>query len=106
MAGIALRTIPEAVAAGTADVWIAGREGDVVLRVDPATNSVSQTITVGDQPISIAADGDTVWVGCAGTGEVWHLARDGTTLATIDVGGVPTDIAVGGGRVYVTVRGE
>lgn len=102
--GIALRGVPEVVSSGTHDVWIAARDNDIVMRVDPSTNSVSQTISVGDQPMSIAADGDTVWVGCAGTNEVWHLAHDGTVLAKIGVGGVPSDIAVGGGRVYVTVR--
>ncbi len=102
--GIALSATPQAIAAGAGGVWIAGRDGDVVLRLDPGASGVSQTIAVGDQPISVAVDGDTAWVGCAGTYEVWHLAHDGTVLSKTFVVGVPSDIAVGDGRVYVTVR--
>jgi YVTN family beta-propeller protein len=102
---IALRAVPDAIAAGPDAVWIAGREDDVVLRIDPGSNSVSKTINVGDQPVSLAIDGQTLWVGCAGAEEaVWQIDVDGTVKAKIDVGGVPTDIAVGDGRIYVTVR--
>jgi YVTN family beta-propeller protein len=103
-AGIALRAVPGAIAAGPNAVWITGPEDDVVLRLDPATNSVSQTITVGSEPVSVALDGDTVWVGCASIREVWRLAQDGSVLAQVNVGGVPSDIVVANGRVYVTVR--
>ena len=103
--GIALRAIPDAIAVGPDSVWIAGREGDVVLRIDTNSNSVSQTIAVGDQPVSIAVDGQILWVGCAGIEEaVWQLDADGNVLAKIAVGGFPSDIAVHDGRVYVTVR--
>ncbi len=103
---VALRAVPEAMAAGTDVIWIAGTESDSVLRLDPRTRSVTKTIAVGDQPISIAADGDTVWVGCAGAQEVLHLSLDGEQLAAIPVHGIPTSIAVSGGRVYVTVRAQ
>ena len=103
---IALRAVPGAVASGSDAIWIAGREDDVILRVSPSTNSsVSQTIPVCDQPVSIAVDGAALWVGCAGAEEaVWRLADDGSVFAKIKVGGVPSDIAVGDGRVYVSVR--
>jgi class 3 adenylate cyclase/streptogramin lyase len=103
-AGIALRAVPGAIVAGVDSVWIAGPQDDVVLRLDPNTNSVSKTITVGATPVSIALDGNTIWVGCAGSREVWHLDQDGSVLAKVDVRGVPSDLAVGDGRVYVTVR--
>ncbi|MEP7360818.1 MAG: adenylate/guanylate cyclase domain-containing protein [Chloroflexota bacterium] len=104
VAAIALRSVPGAVAAGPGVVWVAATSSDAILRLDPQTNNVAQTIAVGDQPISIAADGDTVWVGCAGAQAVWHLSRDGEQLAMIDVRGVPTSIVVAGNHVYVTVR--
>ena len=106
-AGVALGTTPDTIVAGASAVWVAGLEDDLVLRLDSGT-SVSQTIEVCDQPVSLAEEADTIWVGCAGTGELWHMARDGTSLAQIDLGGVPSDIAVGtgasAGRIYVTVR--
>ena len=102
--GIATRAVPGAMATSTDAVWIAGREADVVLRIDPVSNSGSETIAVCDQPVSIAVEGSIVWVGCAGEQEVWRLGADGESTAKIDVGGVPSDLAVADGRVYVTVR--
>lgn len=102
--GIALRTMPGAIAANANAVWITGPEEDVVLRLDPATNSVGQTVAVCSNPVSAALDGDTVWIGCAGSREVWHLSNDGTVLGEVSVLGVPTDIAAGPSRVYVTIR--
>jgi hypothetical protein len=102
--GIATRAVPGAMATSSDAIWIAGRENDVVLRIDPVTNSGSETIQVCDQPVSIAVDGSTVWVGCGGEQEVWQLGSDGKPTAKIDVGGVPSDLAVADGRVYVTVR--
>lgn len=99
---ISLRYVPDAVAAGT-DVWVTSRASDSLLRIDTQGNSVSATIQVGDQPTSIALDGQDVWVGVAGPKQVWHLTRDGTPVHQIDVGGVPTDIAIEGDHVYVTV---
>lgn len=102
---IPLRSVPDEVAAGTTDVWVTSRAGDAVLRIDPQTNSVSNTILVGDQPVALAVDGETIWVGLAGTHEVLHLDRDGNKLTTTAVGGVPTDIALAEDHVFVTVRG-
>ena len=99
---ISLRYVPDAVAAGT-DVWVTSRASDSLLRIDPQTNSVSATIQVGDQPASIAIDGEDVWVGLAGPNQVWHLTRERVAVHQIDVGGVPTDIAIAGDHVYVTV---
>jgi YVTN family beta-propeller protein len=103
VAGIALRQVPAAMAAGSTGVWITSRESDATLRMDTATNSVSQTIAVADQPVAIGVDAETVWIGCAGPHEVWHLGIDGTVLSKTFVAGVPTDIVIVDGRVYVTV---
>ena len=104
VAGIALRQVPDNMAAANGDVWIASRDEDVVIRMDAANNSVIQSIPVADQPVAIGIDGESVWVGCAGPREVWHLGRDGTVLSKTFVAGVPTDIVIVEGRVYVTVR--
>jgi len=102
--GIATRAVPGAMATSSDAVWIAGRDADVVLRIDPVSNSGSETIAVCDQPVSIAVEGSSVWIGCAGEQQVWQLNADGEAAAKIDVGGVPSDIAIADGRVYVTVR--
>jgi len=103
--GIALRTVPAEVAAGDRDVWISGPADDTLVRVDPLTNAVAATIPICDQPQAIVVDGESLWVGCAGAQEVWHLDREGKTLSKVSVGGVPTAIAIGDGRLYVAVSG-
>jgi len=92
------------ISAGTNDIWVASNASDVVLRLDPASNEVKATIVVCDQPTAIAADGDGAWVACGGSGQVWHLGQDGEVLSQTEVGGVPTDIAITPGGVFVTVR--
>ncbi len=101
---IALRYVPESISAGGSDVWITSRASDYVMRLDPRTNSVTGSIAVCDQPVAIAADGETAWVACAGTREVWHIDREGAAISKTSIDGVPTDIVVANGRVYVTVR--
>lgn len=101
--GIALGGVPDDVAVSATDVWVTSRAADLLIRVDSATNSVSNTILVGDGPSSLAADTSGVWVACAGAGQVWHLDRTGRVLARIGVGGRPTALALGGGRVWVAV---
>jgi DNA-binding beta-propeller fold protein YncE len=101
---IPLRYVPDAIAAGPDDIWITSSASDTLLRLDPTTNAVAATTSVCDQPTAVAADGGGAWVACRGTQEVWHLDHAGAVLSKTDVGGVPTDIAVLGGRVFVTVR--
>jgi YVTN family beta-propeller protein len=101
---IPLRYVPDSIAAGPTDVWIASSASDTLLRLDPATNAVAATTPVCDQPAAVAADVDEVWVACRGTHEVWHLDHGGGLLSKTAVGGAPTDIAVLGDRVFVTVR--
>ncbi len=103
--GISLGATPESVAVGERDVWVAMQESDQLKRVDSQTNAVSATIDVCDQPVSLAVDGEGVWVGCAGSLEVVHLDREGSVIGRVAVGGVPSDIAVGSDQVFVAVRG-
>jgi DNA-binding beta-propeller fold protein YncE len=103
-AGIALRATPDLVAVSSTDVWVTSRAADLVLRVDPTSNSVSATVAVDDAPVSIVADGDTIWVGCAGTREVWHIDREGKVLTRTNVGGVPAALAISGDTIFVAVH--
>ena len=52
-------------------------EGDQVFRISPATNSVTETIPVGDGPAVVApAEGD-VWVTNFEGGSVWRIRPSG-----------------------------
>lgn len=70
--------------------------------IDPETNRLVASISVGDGPTSIGVEGGNVWV----------LNRDAQTISLVDgetralvktfgVGATPTDLAVGAGRVWV-----
>lgn len=50
---------PRRVAVGTDAVWVAA--ADVVAKIDPARNMISQVVPVGFEPQAIAVGEDTVW---------------------------------------------
>ena len=66
VARVALTGQPVAVAVGAGSAWVVDADG-VVSRIDPATNTVSATITIGGAPHGIAVFGDQVWVAVAGS---------------------------------------
>ncbi len=57
---------PVALAASTDAVWVADDVAGTVVRIDPATNSVTATIRVGSAPAGVAVLGDRVWVSLGG----------------------------------------
>jgi YVTN family beta-propeller protein len=56
---------PTALAVGADAVWVASASAGTVLRIDPATNAVASTITIGGAPVGVAVSGTTVWVAVA-----------------------------------------
>jgi YVTN family beta-propeller protein len=68
-------------AVGVGGVWVtsdyrvnAAAEDVVVVRIDPRTNRVVETIAVGGHPIDVAATEDAVWVSVADPGTVLRIA--------------------------------
>ncbi|HSS74485.1 MAG TPA: BTAD domain-containing putative transcriptional regulator [Gaiellaceae bacterium] len=108
---------PTAIAATDDAVWVANRfvgsrEGKfgvsgkrgTVSRIDPVTNAVAATITVGHEPFSIAAGQDAVWVANRTDFTVSHIdAHTNHVTKTIRIGNRPQGIAVGDGGVWVSV---
>jgi YVTN family beta-propeller protein len=72
-----------------------------LLRIDPATNSVTGAIRVGAQPTGVALGRGHVWISTAGDGRVWNV--DTKTLAASNhlVEESPLGVAVHGNVVYV-----
>ncbi|HYN36847.1 MAG TPA: hypothetical protein VEV82_07700, partial [Actinomycetota bacterium] len=79
-AEVFLQGEPASISADGDDIWVGLQGGDLV-RIDPSTNEVAQTIDVGSSIVEVAADEGLVWV--AGTAE-------GTELETI-IGGPKAD---------------
>src|SRR5262249_53712384 len=77
---------------------------DRLVRIDPKTNRVTQTIPVGRKASGVAADGRFVWVANAGDGTVWRIDSETSRVLKIAVHATPTGIAVAGGYA-VTANG-
>jgi YVTN family beta-propeller protein len=109
-----LGTIVAALAVGGGSVWAASSApkgpGSVVWRLDPTNLRVTQTTSFGGEVASRAPPQDLAF----GAGAVWVASYDDGTVVRIDptsgniskvihVGGRPSGIAVGDGKVWVTV---
>jgi YVTN family beta-propeller protein len=97
---------PNGITVGGGSVWVANTGDDSVSRIDPASNSVKEQ-PVGEAPLGIAYGADAVWVANSGDGTVSRLnPTTGNEVASIHVGNSPRRIAIGGGKVFVTVQSQ
>ena len=81
---------PTEVAAGEGANWVTNADGHTVSRIDPGTNAVVETITVGNGPSGIAIGDGAVWVVNSLDGTVSRIdPGTNTVVQTIDVGGGP-----------------
>jgi DNA-binding beta-propeller fold protein YncE len=88
-------------------MWLIDEPESVVRKMDPATNTVLETIALYPDPHSIAFDGQRMWITC----------RDSSTIVKVDVatsqivgtiaiptGSRPDDIAFDGKYMWVTAE--
>src|SRR5882672_1046366 len=62
---------PDWIAIDEASVWISNQEKNSVVRVDPNTNQITNTIKVGSKPCSGLGVGfGSVWVPCCGQSQI------------------------------------
>jgi DNA-binding SARP family transcriptional activator len=111
-ANVALGAIPVSLAIAGGSVWIGAENptgpGAAILRMDERTARVNQTIVLGGTgyppSVDVASGVDAIWVAFYDKGEVERIdPTTGAVVARIRVGGHPSGIAVGEGRVWVTV---
>jgi streptogramin lyase len=74
---------------------------DSLVRIDPTTNAVTETMSVGRKASGVAADGRYVWVSNAGDGTVWRIDPARKKVLKINAHGTPTDVAVAGNFAVV-----
>jgi YVTN family beta-propeller protein len=93
---------PIAVAAGAGGIWAANVDEGTVARIDPSSNRLVTTVTVGDLPSAILVHTGRVWVADRGDRTV-SVIDPGTNrvVARIPVGGGPTALAAGAGSIWV-----
>jgi YVTN family beta-propeller protein len=94
---------PIGLAVGGGAVWVADSFENKVSRIDPLTDASTST-PVGKHPVAVVFGYGSVWVANNKSGTVSRIdPRTGKLVGTIKVGGDPAGIAVGAGRVWVTV---
>ena len=92
---------PHAVAAGDAGIWVTNAAERSVGRIDPATNTIAESIPVPVVPYALAIDGMTLWVTSFLDDRVVRVDLEtGDVIAEIDVP-KPSGIAVGLDGVWV-----
>lgn len=86
---------PASLTFGFDALWVANAGGASISRVDTETNSVVQTIEVGNAPSAVAAGEASVWVANRFDDTVSRInPSNGRVTATIDVDDGPVAIAV------------
>ena len=86
------------------NVWAVTQAGSAY-RVSAATNRITAAVPVGEDPTSIVAAGEAVWVANRGDASVSRIEPPGTT-GTVPVGSSPDAIAEGAGSIWVADAGE
>jgi DNA-binding SARP family transcriptional activator/DNA-binding beta-propeller fold protein YncE len=107
-----LGVIPISLAIADGSVWVGAQNpsgsGAALFRLDELTARVRQTIPLGGSgyppSVEVTNGGGAIWVASYDRGEVIRIdPQSGNIVARIKVGGHPTGIAYGAGRVWVTV---
>jgi peptide/nickel transport system substrate-binding protein len=84
---------------------VADQGDDAVVRIDPSSSAVTQSIPVGRSPTGLAVGNGAVWVANSRDGTVSRIDPSTNQVTrTIPVGGSPQRVVVGGGRVWVSVE--
>jgi YVTN family beta-propeller protein len=87
-------------------IWISSTESNLVSRVDPDTNRVTDTIAIGPQPRFLTAGAGSIWTLNQGDGTVSRVdVKTKKLVASIALGipGTGGEIAFGEGYLWATV---
>jgi len=98
---------PLRLAVGADAVWVTSERDGTLTRLNPDSGeAVGSPVRLGVGVSGVAAGGRWLWVTNQRRGELLRLdLESGRLLETIDVGGAPGAIALGGGRVWVADAG-
>jgi YVTN family beta-propeller protein len=99
---------PQRVASGEGAIWVTSPGGGgTVIRLDPQSHDITDTIEVGNGPVGIAVGAGAVWVANTLDGTVSRIdAATHREVDTIPVGNTPTGVAFGAGAVWVTMADD
>src|SRR3954451_14291885 len=102
-APIAIGRPPLRIAASSQAVWVTSERDGTIARLDPDSGEpIGRPLHPGFGVAGVAIGGRWVWVTNYLRGQLLRLDPEtGRVLKTIDVGGRPGPIALGGGRVWI-----
>src|SRR5262249_14266062 len=101
----AAKTYPIAateLAAGNGYLWASQQSADRVVKVDPYSGAVDQTIPVGNGPTGLAVSDGKVWVANSLAGTVSPIDPVTDAVTSASVGNGVTSLAAGAGGVWVS----
>jgi ABC-type transport system substrate-binding protein/DNA-binding SARP family transcriptional activator len=100
---VLLDSAPSALTSGGGAVWAALDNADAVVKIDPATRKVLQTVTgVDGSPQAMAASGDDLWVAGFDDGVLTRINMPtGIVVGKVPVGIGPAAVLAGPGGVWV-----
>lgn len=96
---------PVAIALGAGFVWVLNANTGTVTKIDPYMGGVESTITIGVDrgPLRLAAGAGAAWV-ADGDGTLARIDPSSDAVRYFPIAHGLTDVAVAGGRVWVTAR--
>ena len=86
-------------------IWIVSPDG-IVLRVDPASMRVVESVAVGNVPSAIAAGAGSVWVTNSHDGTVTRIDPETLVTKPIQVGNGPAAVAVNAAGAWIANAGD
>jgi branched-chain amino acid transport system substrate-binding protein len=97
---------PVAVTAGEGFIWVVNANTQTVSKVDPQFDNVAATIPlgIGRNPSDITTGAGAVWVANGGNGTLARIDPTTHDVTTIALGNNPTNVAVAGNRVWVSIQ--
>jgi DNA-binding beta-propeller fold protein YncE len=95
---------PNGVALAGSVAWVTSAAQRHVQRFDALTGRSLGATRIGSGAVSIAADGEGVWVAIKPAHRIVHIDATGRITRRIPVGGPPTRVAVGLGSVWAAVN--
>ena len=91
------------VAIGENAIWVSQSRDQQLLKIDPETNRVVETVKLEGQPTEIAYGHNTVWVVLSDTNEIVGIdPNTGQVVTSMSAGGFIHGLTVGPSRVWYT----
>jgi streptogramin lyase len=87
---------------GEGGVWAA--TDSAIVKIDPAQGLPAATIQIGTNVDAVAVGAGAVWAVAGSSGKLYEIdPQSARVVRSIRTGGVPTDVAVVDGSVWVSV---